>query len=289
MERLRDASGETLWYAVSDNFRIPSLNKAAVNSDTKGSLLLYAADASTLSTPVGEELAAIILAPGSPLPWQDRVALPNNDASGYLDAFNGKNNANAAGPFVMGPVKDADGNLVTNDLVVGITARELLSALERRALNEAQKALKEYFMANGHYPNPAPHNAPNCTSSISDVKLAASPCSSDSATCFGRLPEDALEPYVASWFLQNGWGRVMIYAINDSGSGCSTPIHVDGKEKKYILVAPGSARNGQHRPSTSLSDYLEDTNNTNSADAWSENPEFSTPGARSNDQIRSFQ
>jgi hypothetical protein len=288
MERLRDASGETLWYAVSDNFRNPSLNKVPINSDSKGSLLLYAADGSTLSTPTGEELAAIILAPGPPLPGQDRIALPNNNAPSYLDAFNGKNNANAGGPFVMGPVKDANGNLVTNDLVVSVTARELLSALERRALNEAQIALKEYFNANGHYPNPAPHNAPNCTSSIADVKLAASPCSSDSATCFGRLPEDALEPYVALWFLQNGWGRVMIYAINDSGAGCSMPIHVDGKEKNYILIAPGSACNGQIRPSTSLSDYLEDTNNLDDTDAWSGNPEFSTPNTRSNDQIRSF-
>ncbi|GHU03267.1 hypothetical protein FACS1894158_01290 [Betaproteobacteria bacterium] len=291
MERLRDASGETLWYAVSDNFRNPTLNKMPINSDSTGSLLLYAADASTLSTPAGEELAAIILAPGLPLPGQDRDASPNNNASGYLDAFSGKNNANAAGPFIMGPAKDANGNLVTNDLVIGVSARELLSALEQRALNEAQSALKGYMETYGHYPNPAPPDGDNCTSIVSDVKLEVSPCSagdSAPAACFGRLPEDVLGPYVAPWFLRNAWGRVMLYAINDSGAGCSTPIHVDGIVKNYVLIAPGSARNGQNRPSTSLSDYLEDTNNPNNTGAWSPHSEFFTPDVRGNDQIRSF-
>ncbi|GHU33946.1 hypothetical protein AGMMS50256_26860 [Betaproteobacteria bacterium] len=283
MERLRDASGETFWYAVSDNFRNPNLYKAPINSDSKGSLLLYAANGSTLSTPIGEELAAIILAPGHPLPGQDRDALPNNNASGYLDAFNGKNNANAGGPFIMGPAKDANGNIVTNDLVVGVTARELLSALEQRALNEAQIALKKYAETYGHYPNPAPPNGDNCTSPVADVKLAVSPCASDSTTCIGRLPEDVLEPYVASWFLRNAWGRVMIYAINDNGAGCSTPIHVDGEEKNYILIAPGSARNEQSRPSLSLSDYLEDSGNT---DGWSGNSDFVVPDVNNNDLLR---
>jgi hypothetical protein len=285
MERLRDASGETLWYAVSDNFRNPNLYKAPINSDTKGSLLLYAADGSALSTPIGEELAAIILAPGLPLPGQDRIALPNNNAPSYLDAFNGKNNANAGGPFVMGPAKDANGNLVINDRVIGITARELLSALEQRALNEAQSALKKYVETYGHYPNPAPPDGDNCTSSVDDVKSVVDPCASNSVTpiCAGRLPEDVLDSYVDSWFLRNAWGRVMIYAINDSAAGCSTPIHVDGKEKNYILIAPGSARNGQIRPSLSLSDYLEDSDNT---DGWSGNSDFVVPGVNSNDQLR---
>jgi type II secretory pathway pseudopilin PulG len=283
VERLRDAYGETLWYAVSDNFRNPNLSKAAINSDAEGALLLYAADGSTLTTPTGEELAAIVLAPGPPLPGQDRAALPDA-ASSYLDAFNGKNNANAAGPFIMGPAKDSNGHLVTNDFVVGITARELVSALEQRALNEARNALKEYAEEHGHYPNPAPPNAANCASSVINVEASPFPqCASDSATCFGRLPEDALAPYVLPWFLQNGWGRVMIYAINDSAAACATSLNVEKKPKSYVLIAPGTARNGQSRPSLSLSNYLEDSGN---ADAWSANPDFFVPGINSNDQMR---
>lgn len=285
VDRLRDAQGETLWYAVSDKFRNPNLNAAAINSDTKGSLLLYAADGSTLSTPAGEELAAVIFAPGPPLSGQNRGALPNA-ASSYLDAFDGKNNANAAGPFVMGPVKDASGNVLVNDLAIGITARELIAAVEQRALNEAQNALKEYFDINGRYPNPAPPNATNCTSLVTNVAASSIPaCASDGAICFGRLPEDALKLYVAAWFLQNAWGRVMTYAIHDDGAGCPVGLNVGGQTKSYILIAPGTARNGQSRPSTSLADYLEDPDN---ADAWSADPVFAAPSVDSNDQLRSF-
>ncbi|MDR2788162.1 MAG: hypothetical protein LBD06_07355 [Candidatus Accumulibacter sp.] len=284
MDRLRDAHGEMLWYAVSDSFRNPELAKAAINSDTKGTLLLYAADGSTLLTPAGEELSAVIFAPGPPLPGQDREALPDA-ASSYLDAFDGKNNAKAGGPFIAGPAKDSGGNRVVNDLIVGITARELLSGLEKRALNEAGKALKKYADDNGRYPNPAPFDAPGCTSSIGDVKSAVTPCAGDGVTptCLGRFPEDLAASGLAPWFSQNGWGRVMIYAIHDSGAGCATFLNVDGKPEKYVLFAPGAARAGQHRPSTALPDYLEDAANT---DGWSGDPNFSAPGASSNDQLR---
>jgi type II secretory pathway pseudopilin PulG len=291
MAQLYDGHGETLWYAINDPFRNPTLSKEAINSDAKGSLLLYAADGSTLLTPNGEELAAVIFAPGPPLPGQDRVAQPDA-ASSYLEAFNGKNNAKAAGPFIMGPVLDSSGNLVVNDLVIGISARELIAALEKRALNEAQNALKNYVADMGSYPNPAPPNGANCDSPASSVKsLTISQCTSDgdiccagdSGTCYGRLPEDALSSYVAPWFWQNGWGRVMVYAVNDSGIGCPASLNVGGVSKNYVLIAPGAARNGQSRPSSVLSDYLEDPGN---ADGWSADPDFLVPGINSNDQMR---
>jgi hypothetical protein len=296
VDRLRDAHGEVLWYAIGDNFRYASLSHAAINSDTKGVLLLYAADGSTLSTPAGEELAAIIFAPGSPLPRQDRGTQPDL-ASSYLEAFNGKNNASAAGPFIIGPVRDSAGNLVVNDLAIGLTVRELISGLERRALNEAQNALKKYADAHGHHhPNPAPFNASDCTSSITDVRSSSiTLCASDVVTpaCYGRFPEDVFAPngvspdvsfpYAAPWFLQNGWGRVMIYAINDADAGCASALNVDGEPKSYVLIASGTARAGQNRPSSSLADYLEDEANV---DAWLGDPNFSAPSANSNDQLR---
>jgi hypothetical protein len=283
VEKLQDAHGETLWYAVGDNFRNPGLHGGAINSDAKGSLLLYAEDG-TLPVSDGEKLAAIVLAPGAPLPGQERKTPPDNTASDYLEAFDGKNNASAAGPFFMGPVRDAAGNLVANDLVIGITARELVAALEKRALREAQNALESHFAARGKYPNPAPHDSPDCLSGIGNVKSSNIPqCASEESICFGRLPEDALAPYVAPWFLQNGWGRVMIYAIDDAGAACATSLNVEGNPENYILIAPGAARDGQSRPSTSLSDYLEDPGNSG---AWSGNPEFSVPDADGNDQLR---
>jgi hypothetical protein len=287
MDRLRDGHGESLWYAVSDNFRDHARNEAAINSDSRGSLLLYAADDITLLTPAGEELAAAVFAPGPPLPGQDRAAQPDAAAS-YLEAFNGKNNARALGPFIMGPVRDARGDLAVNDLVVGISARELVAALERRALIEAQAALKNHVAEKGRLPNPAPLDGSDCASSTAGGESLAG-CAGDEApsSCFGRLPEDALSEDLSSpvalWFTQNAWGRVMIYAIHDAAAGCGNPLTLGKQAMSYVLIAPGTARSGQTRPSPSLADYLEGAN----ADAGAGNLDFAVPDtSASNDQLR---
>lgn len=287
IEELRDANGEQLWYAISNSFRRPGLSNAPINSDSQGTLLLYAADGATLLTPSGEELVAIIFSAGLPLPGQDRNAGPNSAAS-YLDSGNGRNNAAAGGPFILGPVTDAQGDMIVNDLVLGISARELIASIEKRVLREAQDGLSKFASANGgKFPNPS---SSSCTLTITSV-ATPNTCDSDSTICFGRLPENVLSPHVADWFIQNGWGRTMTYAVdkNDaldgSGSGCSTALTTDGHAKSYVVITPGLRRAGQTRPSTSLTDYLDDSANS---DAWSADPDFSTPIASSNDQLRSL-
>jgi hypothetical protein len=75
----------------------------------------------------------------------------------------------------------------------------------------------------------------------------------------------------------------MIYAISDAKAGCPNPLTLDGTPMSYVLIAPGTARAGQKRPSASLADYLEDAN----MGAWSGNPDFTVPDAtKSNDQLR---
>lgn len=290
IEELHDADGELLWYAISDNFRKATASSPPINSDTKGTLLLYAANGTTLLTGSGDELAAIIFSPGRPLPGQDRSSAPNA-VSSYLDSGNGRNNTLAAGPFIAGPAKDASGNVVVNDLVIGITARELIGAVEKRALREAENALAAYAAANGgKYPNPGSANGPNCAASIMRVD-SPTICSSDSTACIGRLPEDSVYPPAAAWFRQNGWGRVMTYTVNANyaldggGTGCSAALNVDGQTKHYVLFAPGTPLGTQTRPATTLTNYLEDAAN---ADAWNPNVNFVTPGPTSNDQLRSF-
>lgn len=290
IDELRDAQGEPLWYSVSNNFRPAPPNYRAINSDTQGSIQLYAEDGTTLLTPPGEELAAIIIAPGPPLNGQDRVLSPNTPTS-FLDSGNGRNNTIAAGPFIKGIAKDAQGQVIVNDLVIGLRANELISAIEVRALKEAQNALNQHLINVGKFPNPARPNGINCTSSIADVRTPNT-CNHDSTTCFGRLPEDSLSSYgLADWFKQNGWGRLFTYAVNQShvldgsGAGCSTALNVDGQIKRYILIAPGSPVNGRIRPSLILQDYLEDNSNS---DGWNPNPDFSTPSTISNDKLWSI-
>ena len=284
---LRDADGETLWYAMDENFRRPGLSNTPINSDSKGSLMLSATDGATSLTPSGEELVAIIFSAGSPLSGQDRSSTtsPANYLDSAKDANNVSwNNAAAGGPFITGPVRDAQGNVTINDIAIGISAKELMAAVEKRALKEAQLLLTAYYDANGKYPNPAKATVTTCKSTRSSISNTAT-CDSDPSTCFGRFPEDiSVSSYPATWFQQNAWGRVMTYALSDSGAGCSNTLTVDGTAKSYVLVAPGTARSGQTRPSASLADYLEDSANT---DAWAANPNFATPSTVSNDQLRS--
>ena len=174
-----------------------------------------------------------------------------------------------------------------NDQITGISAKELIASLEKRGLREAENALAAYAVANGgKYPNPA---SGNCNALIANVS-APGVCASDSTTCIGRLPEDALAGLAAHWFLANGWGRTTVYSVNKSdaidstGANCTTSLNVDGESRRYILIAPGTAKAAQNRPSPHLTDYLDDTVNS---DAWSGNPDFTSPGAGSNDQLRS--
>ena len=292
IEALRDADGERLWYALSNNFRVR--HSAAINSDTRGQLQLYAADGTTLLTPAGEELAAIIFAAGPPLAGQDRVAGPDN-AANYLDAAGPWNNASAPGPFVSGPLKNAPGEIVINDRVMALPPRELLAAAEQRALSEAQSALAAFALAHaGKYPNPAKADDAICLSTIANIKSNNTCSNVGSNACFGRLPENAPATTLAPWFLRNGWGRVLSYAVNKnsvvdpSGADCSASLTVDGAAKAYVLLAPGAAKSGQTRPSSALADYLDDPAN---ADAWtsgsSGQTSFAKPSTASNDALRS--
>ena len=293
MDELHDANGDRLWYAVSTNFR--GAETGAINSDTRGSLLLYAPDGVTLLTPPGEELAAIIFSPGKSLPAQQRVA-GQTVAAAHLDSANGRNNALAAGPFISGIVRDAQGTVLANDLAVGISAKELISAVEKRVLNEAQRLLTVYAATEGagNYPNPGAPNGANCAKKLSSIKNVTQ-CESDAQFCAGRFPENLSgsdDAPIPSWFQQNAWGRVLTYAVNKNnvvnggGASCSPTLSLDGKIKEYILLAPGSVKSGQTRPSTNLVNYLDNAVNTN---AWNgnENINFSAPSAESNDQLRS--
>ena len=292
VEVLRDADGERLWYALSNNFRVR--HSAAINSDTRGQLQLYAADGTTLLTPAGEELAAIVFAAGAPLRGQDRVGGANN-AANFLDAAAPWNNASAPGPFVAGPLSDAQGEIVVNDRVMILTTRELLGAVEQRVLSEAQNALAAFALTHaGKYPNPAKADDTVCLSNIANIKSNNTCANVGSDACFGRLPEDAPAATLAPWFLRNGWGRVLSYAVNKNsvvdpgGADCSPALNVAGAVRDYVLLAPGAARSGQNRPSPALADYLEDVANN---DAWTAlaggQASFAKPSAASNDTLRS--
>jgi hypothetical protein len=290
---LRDGAGERLWYVVDSSFRKANMNAAAINSDSAGSLTVFAGDGKTSMAGPGGTMVAVVLAPGAPTAGQDR-GLDRAMAANFLEAALGANNASAKGPFIDGPVQDTRGNTILNDRALGITSEELIRAIEVRALSEAEQALVAYAAVNaGRYPNAARHDAADCLAPIVKINLHAS-CPADAQVCVGRLPEDVLDVYAATWFNQNGWGRVLTYAVaknkakNADAAACPAQVSLSGMARSYVLIAPGARRPAQTRPSTLLPSYLEDAANQS---AWSTAvgapTGFVTPSAQSNDQLRS--
>ncbi|OGA31856.1 MAG: hypothetical protein A3F75_03110 [Betaproteobacteria bacterium RIFCSPLOWO2_12_FULL_64_23] len=125
---LRDASGELLWYAVSNNFRTGA---GVINSDTQGTLTISGL------TPANNAVA-VVLAPGSILGTQDRSpggtlcnnnSQPCNTAANYLDGINSDGNYDdyvAAAKNLTDPVA---ANLFNDQLLV-ITPQDLFAVVE---------------------------------------------------------------------------------------------------------------------------------------------------------------
>ena len=134
----RDASGAALWYVLADNFRHnPKL--VPLNSETPAGLRLDGA---------GDEIAALIIAPGAALAGQDRD--PND-----------KNIASEIGHYLEFDNNDLDLNFISaapvtragfNDTLMAITRQELMRMVEGRVLGELAGALSEYRRQHGAYP-----------------------------------------------------------------------------------------------------------------------------------------
>ncbi len=132
---LRDGDNECLWYAVSGSHKNNPAT-AMMNWDTLGQFDVVADDGSTtIGTTPHNRAVAIIFAPGSTLPGQDRSAVVNTPncggnytASNYLDSQGAINNsAVTAGHFIAG---NRSGTF--NDRFIVITADDIFNAVRRR-------------------------------------------------------------------------------------------------------------------------------------------------------------
>ena len=320
----KDASGETLWYVVADRFRPTSTQN--LNSDTLGSITVYAADGSTLlanATNQNPQAAAVVLfAPGPALGSQIRDAtsaacattgtsIPRSQcAANYLDTSAGRNNATTNGPFIAGASSDN-----YNDRVLYITTAEFIPNVEQRVARELKAALQTYYNANAHYPFAAAYNdtSGDCKKNVrrGRVPVFAGNCNAMSSWS-NSLPD---------WFKNNRWWQVMYYAVspdygkkgadgddddddkdddNDKDKDKDRGRHnsnldcgggcltVDGSTAiSALFFTPGTPRGAISRPSNNLVDYLEDAQNQ---DGWGSgaNDIYVTPTAKTFDRDRIY-
>lgn len=197
---VRDGAGECLWYAVSANFKNSGTSApAVVNSDSPGTLVVNDAG----GTPVysgSNTVVAIVFAPGSTLPGQDRIPSSttvcggNTIAANYLEG--GNENGAATNIFVTAQATD-----VFNDKLLPITSEALFPVVEMRVAREIRQVLRDYYQANRFYPTAAqfPNN------------------SSTAGTYRGYIPTTVCSPVPAlslpAWLVANNWHQFMVYAV----------------------------------------------------------------------------
>lgn len=191
---LRDGSGERLWYALSPSLRDDD-SAQPINSSTSGEL--------TVGTT--SQIAAIVFAPGPPLPGQSR---PSNTVADYLDGSNSDGDSN----YLAGPSSDG-----FNDRLILISRDELFRAVARRVAAEIRggpsTGLLRHYAENHEYPWAAAAN--------NGIPTASPP------TQNGFVPYSALT--LPSWLAGNNWFDHIAYAVAaDFRPGTTYPQQCSG-------------------------------------------------------------
>ena len=145
----RDGAGERLWYALDRRFRANRYKHRPLNSETRADLVVDGRSG----------IAAVILAPGPALSFQDRDR-DRSDPAQYLE---GGNETPTDGTYVSRGLPSLDPRDRFNDRVRAISRDELMAAAGRRALAAARGALEAYREASwntGFLPWLAPWTGP---------------------------------------------------------------------------------------------------------------------------------
>jgi len=213
---LRDGSGERLWYAVSNNFKENTRN-TPLNSDSSGSIRYVDSDGNVVP-----DVIAVIIAPGPPLERlnavaaQDRSPAGENTPSNYLDKTATEDNSDfidyGVNGFANGPVRDAQGRLLVNDMMAVVTYSDLMPLLERKVAATVLNCLNSYasyiggtYNNLGRYPWPA------------DIAASAANNYDDTAnTLFGRIPNSMANSQASAPNMLPMWGSLPECSITDN-------------------------------------------------------------------------
>lgn len=282
IEDIRDSAGERLWYAPSLIFTRAlftfSCTGTCLDSDTKGALTVSQDKAAAVIT---NEAVAVIFAPGAVIPGQLRDLANENNSANYVDTWDGVNNASAAGPFIS-----AQASSTFNDRLFIVTTAQLWTVVEQRIARDMLKLLSQYRASSptNYYPWASPTFDDD---SVSGMRRGMAPMEDALPDTWGSLGI-IVPAYIIG--TKAKWGRLVYYAVAECATqgaplppGCST-LTVDGVSKDLVLITPGPA--DASRPSTTLSDYFKDLENTNnddqfvtpSSNAYARNRIYTCPG-----------
>lgn len=214
---LRDASGERLWYTLSQNVRRYD-SVRPLNSDTVGTL-------NVTGTISASNLLAIIFSPGSNIGTQSRsennsyctttgtTIKQNRCAANYLEGTNA-NPSNASGGnspnqnYQTGNVGNS-----FNDQAIFISHEQLFPLTEKRVGNEIKKMLNAYYVAWGNFPFAAPFVDPSLPFTDPSRPFIGAP-----DTLEGLVPMGATWTAIPTYSISSGSADVVCELRNGNNS-----------------------------------------------------------------------
>jgi len=263
---LRGGDNECLWYAVSGTYKY-NPKTDLMDWDTSGQLQVYAYDGTTLLTSANNQAVAVILAPGTTAPGQDRsgnaapICTGNYTASNYLDAAGKINNANVSNTAgANSQFRIGDPTLNTSDHLVYITKQDIWNAIKKRndfgifvasLLNAAQTCLSSTSLP------PVVINFNN--SPLTEVS-GGTPTG---YLTIGRVPHSCLTSPL------DNWQDNLLYAACSSGTAC---LSINSASCHGVVIFSGEQNTSQVRitntDKNTWSNYLEDMPSANNLTAF---------------------
>lgn len=235
---LRDAAGERLWYALSENFQDVAANR--INTNVYGQLQMHEGQSYTTG------VVAIVFAPGRTIGNQLRDAQHVNDVEGYLESYSNDNST--------ATLRAQDSTY--NDQFALITPADIFSLVGRRVAKEVQNALQTYYTAMS---GRLPWYAPACTGSVTVSCPTVNPLPEQpspaaalpAAATMGYLPTNDSDFNLPIWFSANNWNSVITYRVDSDcaggGPNCGTAFTgytADGSGSVFIGFSGGTANPG---------------------------------------------
>ena len=183
--------------------------------------------------------------------------------------------------LIAGPVRDAQGNVVVNDLMIPITYQDLMPLLEQRIAGEALKCLHDYAAAGtGRYPWAAPVSS-DYIASLSDragerwgrIPQALNATKDSNTAMSTTWPSDcpasmdtSKKAWWANWKDQVFFAVAPGFAPDSASPGCAAGcLSVDppsaAADKRVVVAVAGRALAGQIRAvGAQPTNYLEPPN-----------------------------